>query len=195
MNKAFSNEGRDAAVREIILDATALLVQEQDVGELSFGDIAAAAEIDEADLRRLYPSLEHLVAGVAERMYQAFMDRLEQELGDDETPGAWTRAFIRASVADEAATDFPKIGRVLLSTVAYKPETVESIRIKQRELFSAMHADGLDPFVVYTVRAAMEGLWMSEMFGMELLPAERKDAFVDHLVSLTLSECTMTAGA
>lgn len=176
----------DQAKQEIILDATALLIQEQDVRALSFADIATAADIDEPELLRFFPSLEDLVKGAAERMYQAFIARIEEELGDDDRPGAWTRAFIRASYAEEAREDFPKIGRVLLSTVAYKPELIEPLRQRQTDLLAAMHGDGLDPMIVYTVRAAMEGLWMGEMFGMDLVPRERRDAFVDYLTGLTL---------
>jgi len=180
----------DQTSQEIILDATALLVQEQDVRALSFADIANIADIAEDELRRLFPSLEDLVKGAAERMYQAFLDRIEEELGDDDTPGAWTRAFIRASYAEEARKDFPKIGRVLLSTVAYKPELIESLRARQAEMLSAMHADGLDSMTVYTVRVAMEGLWMGEMFGMDLVPADRRDAFVNYLTELTRADLT-----
>jgi len=175
----------DQTKQEIILDATALLIQEQDVRALTFADIANTADIAEEELRRLFPSLEDLVKAAAERMYHAFVDRIEEELGDDDSPGAWTRAFIRASYAEEAREDFPKIGRVLLSTVAYQPELIEPLRDRQAEMLAAMHGDGLDPMTVYTVRAAMEGLWMGEMFGMELVPRERRDAFVDHLTGLT----------
>jgi len=180
--------------REIILDVMALLVQEHDVGSLSLSDIAASADLAEADLRQLFPSLEDLVKAAVERMYQAFLDRIAHELGDDEAPGAWTRAFIRASCAEETGKDFPRIGRVLLSSVVYKPDLVEPLRNRQDELFSAMHGDGLDPMKVYTVRTAMEGLWMSEMFGMDLLPPDRKDAFIAYLIGLTEVALTLERG-
>ena len=87
--------------------------------------------------------------------------------------------------AEEARTDFPKIGRVLLSTVAYKPELIDPLRARQDELLTAMQRDGLDPMTVYTIRVAMEGLFLGEMFGMDLVPVADKDRFVEHLIALT----------
>ncbi|MEM8811762.1 MAG: hypothetical protein AAGF59_04025 [Pseudomonadota bacterium] len=170
---------------DIILEAAALLVQEGDVGALSFTDLSGAVDMPEADVRRLFPKLEDLVSAVAERMYQAFLNRVSDELDDDETPGAWTRAFIRASSSPEARKDFPKIGRVLLSTVAYRPELIDSIRAQQDEMLSAMRSDGLDPMRVYMIRAALEGVWMSAMFGVTLMPPDKADEFSDYLLSLT----------
>lgn len=175
----------DETTREIILEAAALLVQERDVRTLSFADIAAAAEIDRDELERQFPSLDDLVKGVVERMYLAFLERIADELGDDDSPGAWTRAFIRAGSTEEARKDFPKIARVLLSTVAYKPELIEPIRAHQVDLHTAMQRDGIEPMVAYTVRIAMDGLFLSDMFAMDLLPADQRDAFLEHLTELT----------
>lgn len=182
----------DRTRREIILDTAAMLVQERDIAALTFGDVAAAAEISEDELARDFPTLDHLVEGVADRMYRAFMVQIEAELGDDDSPGAWTRAYIRACNRPEVRRDFPRISRALLSTVAYKPELIEPLRQAQPGLFLAMERDGLDPMVAYTVRVAMEGLFLAEMFGMNLIPEDARDDLVDHLTGLTRTSGSST---
>lgn len=175
---------RNEKAGEFILDAAAHLVQEGDVDALTFADIATMAEIEDADVRAVFPTMEALVKALMERMFSAFIAKVEGQIGDDEEPGAWTRAYVRASSPEVDEERFSDIAAVLLKSVTYKPDLIETVRVRQAEIHAAILADGIDPVTAAIVRLAVDGLWLNQMFEIEALPDGLEDAVFERLIDL-----------
>ncbi len=175
---------RNDKAGEFILDAAAHLVQEGGVDALTFADIANAAEIEETDVTSVFPTMETLIKALTERMYSTFMSKVEAQIGDDEAPGAWTRAYVRASSPEVDEERFSDIAAVLLKSVTYKPDLIEAARERQAEIHAAMLGDGIDPVTATIVRLAVDGLWMSQMFEIEAVPNGLEDDVFKGLIDL-----------
>lgn len=169
---------------EFILEAAAHLAQEGGVDALTFADIASAAEIDEADVLAAFPTMDLLVKELAARIYGAFVGKVEEHIGDDEEPGAWSRAYVRASNATNEEERFSDIAAVLLQSVVYKPELLEIVRRNQGDIHAAMLADRIDPVTASVIRLAVDGMWMNRMFKIQAVPEELEAAVIERLVAL-----------
>lgn len=176
----------DRASREFILETAALLVQESGVDRLTFEVISQASDLDQSQIMEWFPALSDLVAAMTDRLAETFYRAVAEECGDDESIGSWLRAYVNAGFELDSNGDFSKIGRALLSSVAYRPYFLDSFRDKEREFRDLLYGSGVHPETAIIVRAAMEGFFLSRMFGNELLPEDRAEAVRERLLELTL---------
>ncbi|PLX37302.1 MAG: hypothetical protein C0606_12490 [Hyphomicrobiales bacterium] len=175
---------RAERIREFTLDSAALLIQEGGVDTLTLASVAAAADLEEADLIAVFGNLETLVGEVADRMFQTFVGRVEGELGNDESPGAWVRAYVRGSFPEGEPDTFSRIGSVLLQSTAFRPWMIDRIRAYQGEMHAMLLNDGIEPEIAAIVRLAVDGLWMSKMFDIEAIPEAMERSVLDRLLAM-----------
>lgn len=160
--------------RDLAIEAACLLVQEGDIESLSVESVAAAADLDEDRLRAVFPTTEDLLQAVGGRTYETFVGAVEQEVGDDESDGAFTRAYVRAAIRSLDRDRFDVLVATLLASAPFRPHMVDPIREQQATVNSALRSDGIDPVLAIIIRLAVDGLWFNNMFGvLELEPATR----------------------
>ena len=167
--------------REYVLDAAALLVQENGADTLTFDAIAAAADVSEHDLRALFETIESLVAAMTERMYSAFLDQVSHEYGDGEGASTWLEAYVRASFPQDQE-NFARIARALLQTTPFRLEYLNVMRETQPDFEAFARENSQDVVDATIVRLAVDGLWMSQMFGIDSLSDETRRAVIDRLI-------------
>ncbi len=175
-----------ADLADHLVEAAALLVQERGGGAIALCDLAAVTGMDEADVRAVFPTDADLHEAVATRMYAAFLDAVAREVGEDDTPGAFTRAYLRAvEPVDGERDDFTRLGEALLASGPYRPELVEAVRREQATLRSALEGDGIDPVLATIVRLAADGLWMNALFRLDPVTPGRRAEVVARLEAMT----------
>lgn len=161
-------------IRELAIEAACLLVQEGRVESISVETVAAVADLDEERLRAIFPSNVDLLKAVGARTYETFVGSIEQEVGDDESDGAFTRAYVRAALLSLDRDRFDALVATLLASAPFRPHMVDPIREHQATIASALESDGIDPVLALVVRLAVDGLWFNNMFGvLDLEPATR----------------------
>ena len=88
--------------RERILNAAESRLLAGGPGALVIESVAADAGISKGGLLYHFPSKEALVAGLCERMLESFdRDLTELSDSDQESAGAWTRAYLATTVTGE----------------------------------------------------------------------------------------------
>jgi AcrR family transcriptional regulator len=183
----------DAQAREFVLEAAALLVQEGGAEVLSHESVAAAAGLEEERVRRLFPALEALVVAMVDRLSATFLDAVAAECGEDDSPGAWIRAYVRVGFALDEDGNFSRLARALLASVAYRPHMLDAVREREVEVRHLIETSGIPPERAVVVRSAMEGVFLSRMFGIELVPPEWQAAVERQLTELTWPEPRLQA--
>ena len=175
----------DAKTREFILESAAMLVQEGGADSFTLDDVAAAASLPPGKVNDHFPDLESLVTALVDRMVSSFHDAVIEACGDDESPGAWLRAYVRVGFERDDKGDVSRVARAILSSTQYRPQFIDSVREREVEIADWIKRSGIAPERGIVVRAAMEGIFLSRVFGIELIPADLRDTVEAELVALT----------
>ncbi len=170
----------DTRAREVILDAAVILVEEAAIDTLSLEQLADATGLPLTDVHYHFPNMEDLVRAMVWQLFDAFVGRIETALGDDEAPGAWTRAYVRGAFPEDG-TDFTRLASVLLQSTRYRPELHDAVRQKQEELHCVMLRDGIDPLRAAVIKLAVDGLWLSRMLQIPAIPEDMRASVLEYL--------------
>ena len=171
--------------REFILESAAMLVQEGGADRLTLDDVSAAAGLPPATMNEHFADLESLVTAMVDRLVSSFHDAVVEACGDDESPGRWLRAYVQTGFERDGNGDVSRIARALLSSTQYRPQFVESVREREVEIHDWINRSGIAPERGIVIRAAMEGIFLSRMLGVELIPADLREIVEAELVALT----------
>jgi AcrR family transcriptional regulator len=177
----------ETKMREFILESAAMLVQEGGADHLTLDHVAAAAGLPPDAVSANFPDLESLVVAMVDRLVSSFHDAVAEACGDDESPGCWLRAYVRIGFERDGSGDVSRVARALLSSIHYRPHFVESVREREVEIQDWINRSGIAPERGIVIRAAMEGIFLSRMLGIELIPSDLRQSVEAELVALTCS--------
>ncbi|UYQ61253.1 TetR/AcrR family transcriptional regulator [Streptomyces peucetius] len=153
-------------MRDQLLDAVERLLVKGGVDAVRLDAVAAEAGVSKGGLLHHFPSKRALVAGVVQRL----IDRFEAMLpGPDAPPGAYTTAWLDASIPQEApghgSADRDYVPMALLAA-AGGPEALDVLQRHYRRWQERLEADRLAPGVSTLVRMAVDGWWTARMLGL-----------------------------
>jgi AcrR family transcriptional regulator len=151
--------------KEALLVAAQKVAFDKGIRAMTLEEVAAAASVSKGGLLHHFPSKQALIAGITEHMLAEFDQEIESyRVTDPAFPGAYTRAFLRASqLCDEEAG---QVCMALMSELRDLPIPLELFRRHSQECQKKMEADGLDPVVAAVIRYAGEGLTSARTCGM-----------------------------
>lgn len=169
--------------RSSLIEAAALLIQEGRTATLSLDLLADATGLEMEAVKEQFPSLEALMEAIVTGMVGHFRERINAELGTDETPGAWHRAYIRASLParDER---LPDIAGAVLASAPLRHSYLSAVRDAQEDFKFAREGDGVDVATSTLICMALDGIWLNRMFAMDWISRGHEDAMIAHLLSL-----------
>ena len=153
-----------------ILDAAEQVVLRDGVGHLTLDAAAAEAGLSKGGVLYHYPTRDALVAAMVTRIIQEFEDDIAAYLpepGSPEAarPGAYTRAYVRATL-EPAAPGQERLGAALLAAAAAEPDLLIPLQVAADGWQALLVDDGLDPALATVVRLACDGLWLCDLFGL-----------------------------
>ncbi|HEY5107997.1 MAG TPA: TetR family transcriptional regulator [Acidimicrobiales bacterium] len=153
-----------------ILDAAEQVVLRDGVGHLTLEAAAAEAGLSKGGVLYHYPSRDALVAAMVTRIIQEFEEDIAAYLpepGSPEAgrPGAYARAYVRATLAP-AAPGQERLGAALLAAAAAEPELLIPLQEAADGWQARLVDDGLDPALATVIRLACDGLWLCDLFGL-----------------------------
>ncbi len=131
-------------------------------GKLTLDAVAREANVSKGGLLYHFKNKEALIFGLLESHLAQFERALED--GHDGTPGAWTRAFVTASLTE--SPDAPEINAAMLAAVSENPDLLEPFRQKAHEWQACAETDGIDPVTATLIRLATDGLYYAELFDL-----------------------------
>lgn len=173
--------------RKNIIHAAERLIQEKGVASLTLEAVAQAAGVSKGGLLYHFPSKDALIMGMITDWLEEFDGYLQEELAkEDDSKGAWLRAFIRASFTyDEIAIE-ARAG--LLAALANNPDLLEPL-IQQDKLWQekAISA-GIDPLLATILRLATDGYWYGKLLGLASITPALREQLLTRLLSLTYKD-------
>lgn len=158
------------ATKRRILDAAEQVVLRDGVGHLTLEASATEAGLSKGGVLYHYPSRDALVAAMVTRIIQEFEDDIAAYLPEPgspeaDLPGAYARAYVRATLAP-AAPGQERLGAALLAAAAAEPELLIPLQEAADGWQARLIHDGLDPALATVIRLACDGLWLCDLFGL-----------------------------
>jgi AcrR family transcriptional regulator len=179
---------RATETRERILHAAEEVVLRHGVAHLTLEAAAGEAGVSKGGVLYHFPSRAALVAAMVEKLNSAFERDLRRHRRDGEGPGAFTRAYLRATIdpsRDETSDRDERLGAALIAGMAAADD---GLLAPLRESFSSWQdsiaRDGLDIARATVVRLATDGLWLTELLGLGPLSTELRRAVAAELEAL-----------
>jgi AcrR family transcriptional regulator len=165
---------RGAATRSRLLDAAERLIARDGLRALTFDNVAAEARAAKGTVLYHFESKEALSAAMLERFVTRFDLAWADAIASDPEPkGRAARAYVTATFGDPlhgepplTGVDFDPVNGALTAALAETPERLEPVRAQGQRHQKALTSDGIDPAAATLIRAAIDGLWFAESYGL-----------------------------
>jgi AcrR family transcriptional regulator len=181
-----STAARDT--RSQLIDAAEAVVTRDGVRNLTLDAVAAQSGISKGGLLYHFRSKEDLAAAMIERSIAWFDDALVEAGADDrDTPGRFTRAYIKASLGMTPLTGagFDNLCSAITTALLSFPEKLGPVREQGVRTQGDVEKDGLDPVLATIIRLAVDGLWLSENFNLMRFDKDMKAKVAARLLQWT----------
>lgn len=175
--------------KDRILDAAERVVLEQGAAHLTLDAVAHQASISKGGLLYNFPSKEDLIRGMVARLTERFDADLERRAHEDpEIAGRHTRAYVDVCFPAPAAlsAQHDALCAALLAAVATNPSLLDPLRSAATAMQSKLADDKIDPVLATVVRLAVDGLWMSDLFGVDPMDKNLRTQVLERLRALTM---------
>lgn len=177
-----------ANTKDRILSAATEIVMRDGVGCLSLDAVAHEAGISKGGLLYHFPAKNDLLSALVRRFIELTDARISGAIADDTEVGAWTRGYLAACATDPAGADpLDRLGAALLATAAGDRSLLEPLHEHQAVWRQELRSDGIDPVTAMIVRLAADGLWMNDLFGLDVLTESDRVAVNTRLREATRS--------
>ncbi|AQR77011.1 TetR/AcrR family transcriptional regulator [Paenibacillus larvae] len=170
--------------RQHILDAACRIVKELGAVHLTLDAVAKEARVSKGGLLYHFPSKEALIQEMITHMDEKYLKNVEAlSRQDKESRGNWSRAYaIETFNQVEGDKDiFP----ALLAGIATSPDSLEPLKQTYGHLRKRLEDDGIDPLKSNLIRLASDGLWFSELFGLDPLEPYMRSKVLEELIRLS----------
>ncbi|MHB8244943.1 MAG: TetR/AcrR family transcriptional regulator [Acidimicrobiales bacterium] len=179
--------GRAFDTRARILCAAEDIVITEGVSRLTLEAAARGAGVSKGGILYHFPTRAALVSAMVERFVVSFDSDLEEYGALRGGVGAFSRAYLKATIAPSGTPDDPheqRLGGALLAGVASDPDLLAPLRERFAAWQEAIERDGLASDLATVVRLASDGLWLSDLFGLAPVHDELRTRVGDLLLEL-----------
>jgi len=148
-----------------ILEAANRVIQRDGVSKLTLEIVAAEASVSKVGLLYHFPNKNALIMGMIDYFLGNFEGILDQSKTDD--PREWLRGYVRSTfdMTNSQLAD----SRALIAAVANQPELLTRVREKYADWQARAEASGIDPALATVIRLAADGLWFTELLGINVI--------------------------
>lgn len=172
--------------RNKILEAAALIVNNQGIDALTLDAVAKQANISKGGLLYHFASKEALVKGLVQHMDSIYRENVEfSTLSDSEETGKWTRALVNTMY--KQSLENKEISAGMLAAQGINPELLKPLQETYSKWQDQIQQDGLDEVQATILRLAVDGLWLSEIFGLGTLDKDLRKRVLEKLLEETHS--------
>lgn len=175
---------RSNVTKQKLLDAATDIIMNQGVHQLTLDEVAKTAGVSKGGLLYHYPSKETLMTAMVERLQQEQNElyaSLQQEgYGPVE---AFVRLFDETKLHPERAAIQIDVEKMIAFLTLFEVDQEYANRWKHDlDTFFVQFQQTADPVETMIIRYALEGMMMSEHFGVGVPPAELKQAIIARLI-------------
>lgn len=167
--------------RESMLEAAIAIITEKGSDHLTLDAVAKRAEVSKGGLLYHFKNKDALIQGLVEYANDKYYQNITYHYDEDEVdPGRWTRAFINATKKNRSENT--SVTSSMLAAQGINPELLGPLQESYRQWQQYIKDDGLDPVDATIIRLAIDGLWLSEVFGLDALDKDTRDKVIERLL-------------
>lgn len=163
-----------------ILDAASRVLMNQGSKGFTLDAVAQEAAVSKGGLLYHFPSKKQLIQAMLERMIAKVDSALQEEL--IKSGGDYMTAYIRASFQTTPEPD--RISYALLGAIADMPELLKPLQAHFFKMQDEIAAAAASPEIGTLIRLALDGLWLSDVFGFAPPASELRVKMSDALLLL-----------
>ncbi len=153
-----------AETRELIFKAASQILIDEGLSSLTLAKAAEQAGLSKGGLLYHFPNKVALIDAIFEYHNEIFERRLEQLSAEEgHAPGAWLKAYARASVEQITDADTASLYASLFAAEEEYASAHALMRQKYINWQDKVENCGLDPNWALLIRLTVDGLWFSEM--------------------------------
>jgi AcrR family transcriptional regulator len=179
------NDTKAFRTRETLVQAANQVLVRAGINHLTLEAVAQVAGVSKGGLLYHFPNKEALVEGMIDHYLSQFERRLDSYLRQygENRPGDWLRAFIHATF--DTDDDEVAVSAGLLAAIAVNPDLLEPMQARYAAWQARIEADsGENRALATVIRLALDGLWVSDLFGMAPVQGQDRDAVRATLLAL-----------
>lgn len=177
-------DNRSTLTKQKLLDAATDIIMEHGVHQLTLEEVAKTAGVSKGGLLYHYPSKEALLTAIVERLQTEQNDLYESLQKEGKGPvEAFVRLFDETKLHPKRSTiqiDAEKM-IAFLTLFAVDQEYAERWKHDLDTFFDSFQQTS-DPVETMIIRYALEGMMMSEHFGVGVPPLELKQQVIKRLI-------------
>ena len=147
---------------------------------LTIDAVAKEAKVSKGAVLYHFASKDQLLTALLEELLEGFDQLVLTEA--KQTGVSWLQAYLRASFPGRRA-GYLQETNTIFGIVSLRPELREVVHTAFSRWHQRARDEAPDPLTAHLIRAAIDGLWYNEMFGISLEPAELQ-ALLAHLEGL-----------
>jgi AcrR family transcriptional regulator len=167
-----------------ILDAASKVVLDKGAEALTLDAVAQEAGLSKGGLLYHFPSKKSLIEGMINRLIAGVDSSLVEELA--KSGGDYLTAYIRASFRSNPERD--KISCALFAAIANQPELIKPLQARFFKMQSEIAAAAATPEIGTIIRLALDGLWLSDLFGFAPPAPELREKMLSTLLAIAKRE-------
>ena len=173
--------------KKSLLIAAAEIVKEEGVVKLTLEAVAQRAGVSKGGLLYHYPSKEALIKGMVEDWKNNYFESIIALAKDDTKElGKWSRAYVQSTYSN--LENDKLLSSAIMAAMFINPELLDEYRQQYDRLLTKLENDGIDPIKTTIARLSIDGLWFSEIFGMQPLNKELQTNVFNALINMIEEE-------
>jgi AcrR family transcriptional regulator len=179
-------KGEALTTRKTLLDAATQIILQRGVGALTLEAVAQAAGVSKGGLLYHFPSKEALIIGLLDADFDHFEAEIVAHIeaqGEVGQPGAWVRAYLAISLADNELSN--SFGAGALAAIATTPALLGHVQQRFVRWQALATTDGIDPAVATLMRVAADGLFFLDLLQFAPPDPTLRQQIVDRLFELS----------
>jgi AcrR family transcriptional regulator len=161
------------------------IIADLGISRLTLDSVSRHAGVSKGALQYHFPTKMKLEQHLLRESLAHFEKVVEEHRAGDTSPGAWTRAYLCATL-DERYEGNGHAVSIFLAPVIRSPKLTRVLNESCDKWSAKIAHDGIDPMTAQIVRLAADGGWWSEIAGTAIFKTrkERRD-FIAALIKLT----------
>ena len=168
------------STKKNILNAANKVILDKGADALTLEAVAQEAGISKGGLLYHFPSKKQLIQGMIESMIASVDSALHEELV--KSSGDYMASYIRASFKTEAGPD--QISYALLAAISNDPVLIKPLQARFYKMQNEIVAAAASEEVGTIIRLALDGLWISDLFGFAPPSPELRAKMLDALLKI-----------
>jgi AcrR family transcriptional regulator len=169
--------------RSLILAAASTVVNNSGIEKLTLDAVAAEAGVSKGGLLHHFPNKDALIQSMVSGITNDFVVDVQTRAAQDtRNQGKWSRAYLQSTV--EADKNEQGMNVALNAALFTNRDLLEELREQYSVWQHNIENDGLDPVVSSIVRLAVDGLWLSEVFGIGEIGDEMRGKVIRKLLDM-----------